>query len=158
MAETKLEALIGKLRDIGDALRTTNLIRGREIHQLADDLQRTVQQEFAAAVEAAYRKGTFDGIKTFPTETEPTVGEAQLAQYVHEQIEIHDALTEHYSKERLAAHDAALTAQVLEGIVSKICVFCLNSVVHRTHTELAERVIAASSAANSPEPRTGGGG
>jgi hypothetical protein len=33
----QIEELIAKLRDIGDSLRTTNLIRGREIHQLADD-------------------------------------------------------------------------------------------------------------------------
>jgi hypothetical protein len=42
--------LIVKLRDIGDALRTTNLIRGREIHQLADDLQRATALALDEAV------------------------------------------------------------------------------------------------------------
>jgi hypothetical protein len=38
-----LLGLVRQLRDIGDALRTTNLIRGREIHQLADDFDRLLE-------------------------------------------------------------------------------------------------------------------
>lgn len=36
----RLRAKIDELRDVGDALRSTNLLRGRQIHQLADDIER----------------------------------------------------------------------------------------------------------------------
>lgn len=36
----KLKETARVLRGIGDALRTTNLIRGRQIHQIADDIER----------------------------------------------------------------------------------------------------------------------
>lgn len=36
---------VQQLRDVGDALRSTNFNRGREIHQLADDIERAATQD-----------------------------------------------------------------------------------------------------------------
>jgi len=43
-SEQTLRDAVTKLRDIADALRSTNLIRGRQLHQLADDFDRALAQ------------------------------------------------------------------------------------------------------------------